>query len=151
FWMQTGWRRNAMQRRAGSQQCATRLWSWDSSPSLARGIRSQKTPRYSWTGPLPLASPASTNSWQLRNSWSWCSAIRPARRGGSEGLANVAPDNPIWIRFARAMGPFMAPDAEMVAEHASDPAPKKVLDIAASHGLYGIAFGRRFPECHVTG
>jgi hypothetical protein len=73
------------------------------------------------------------------------------RRGGSEGLANVAPDNPIWIRFARAMGPFMAPDAKMVAEHAGDPAPKKVLDIAASHGLFGIAFGRRFPECHVTG
>ena len=38
-----------------------------------------------------------------------------------------------------------------MAEHAGDPAPKKVLDIAASHGLFGIAFGRRFPECHVTG
>ena len=73
------------------------------------------------------------------------------RRGGAEGLANVSPDNPIWIRFARAMGPFMAPDAKMVADHAGDPAPKKVLDIAASHGLFGIAFGRRFPECQVTG
>jgi hypothetical protein len=36
------------------------------------------------------------------------------------------------IRFARAMGPFMAPDAKMVAEFASDP-HQKVLDISASH------------------
>ncbi len=73
------------------------------------------------------------------------------RRGGAPGLANVAPDNPIWIRFARAMGPFMALDAKLVAERASDPPPRRVLDIAASHGLFGIAFGQRFPKCHITG
>jgi 2-polyprenyl-3-methyl-5-hydroxy-6-metoxy-1,4-benzoquinol methylase len=73
------------------------------------------------------------------------------RRGGAPGLANVAPDNPIWIRFARAMGPFMTLDAKLVAEQASDPSPRRVLDIAASHGLFGIAFGQRFPKCHITG
>ena len=73
------------------------------------------------------------------------------RRGGAPGLANVAPDHPIWVRFARAMGPFMALDAKLVAEHAGDPPPRRVLDISASHGLYGIAFGKRFPECHITG
>src|SRR2546423_10962220 len=73
------------------------------------------------------------------------------RRGGAPGLANVAPDHPIWVRFARAMGPFMALDAQLVAEHAGDPPPRRVLDISASHGLYGIAFGKRFPGCHITG
>ena len=73
------------------------------------------------------------------------------RRGGAPGLANIAPDNPIWIRFARSMGPFMELDAKLVADHMSDPPPHRVLDIAASHGLFGIAFGRRFPDCHVTG
>jgi 2-polyprenyl-3-methyl-5-hydroxy-6-metoxy-1,4-benzoquinol methylase len=73
------------------------------------------------------------------------------RRGGAPGLANVAPDHPIWIRFARAMGPFMQLDAKLVAEHAGDPPPRRVLDVAASHGLFGIAFGKRFPECRVTG
>ena len=73
------------------------------------------------------------------------------RRGGAPGLANIAPDNPIWIRFARSMGPFMEFDAKLVAEHASDPPPRRVLDIAASHGLFGLAFGRRFPDCHITG
>src|SRR6185436_863479 len=54
-------------------------------------------------------------------------------------------------RFARAMGPFMEFDARLVAQHAGDPPPRRVLDIAASHGLFGIAFGQRFPECRVTG
>jgi hypothetical protein len=49
------------------------------------------------------------------------------------------------------MGPFMALDAHLVAQHAGDPAPRHVLDIAAGHRLFGIAFGRRFPECRVTG
>ena len=42
-------------------------------------------------------------------------------------------------------------DAKLVADHMSDPPPHRVLDIAASHGLFGIAFGRRFPDCRVTG
>ena len=73
------------------------------------------------------------------------------RRGGAPGLANISPDNPIWIRFARSMGPFMEHDAKLVADHAGDPPPRRVLDIAASHGIYGLAFGRRFPECRMTG
>lgn len=30
------------------------------------------------------------------------------RRGGAEGLLVIAPDHPIWVRFARAMAPFAA-------------------------------------------
>ncbi|MCX6603763.1 MAG: class I SAM-dependent methyltransferase [Acidobacteria bacterium] len=38
----------------------------------------------------------------------------------------------------------MAPAAEFMAEIASQPgAPAKVLDVAASHGLFGMAFARR--------
>jgi hypothetical protein len=73
------------------------------------------------------------------------------RRGGAPGLANISPDNPIWIRFARCMAPFMALDAKLVVDHASDAPPRRVLDISASHGIFGIAFGRRFPDCHITG
>ena len=73
------------------------------------------------------------------------------RRGGAPGLANISPDNPIWIRFAKSMGPVMELDAKLVADHVSDPPPRRVLDIAASHGLFGLAFGRRFPDCRITG
>jgi len=74
------------------------------------------------------------------------------RRGGSNGLAHVAPDNPVWVRFARAMMPFAAVTAKRVAAHVlalPDP-PYTVLDIAAGHGLYGIEIAKAFPDALVT-
>lgn len=73
-------------------------------------------------------------------------------RGGSDGLAQVAPDSPIWVRFAKAMMPFAAPAAKRVAMHlsAQGEAPFTVLDIAAGHGLYGIEVAKTFPEALVT-
>ena len=73
------------------------------------------------------------------------------RRGGAPGLANISPDNPIWIRFARCMGPFMELDATLVADHAGDPPPRRVMDIAASHGVFALAFGGRSRDCSITG
>lgn len=74
------------------------------------------------------------------------------RHGGSEGLAAVAPDHPVWITFAEAMVPFVAPSAEAVAaEVASWPkAPGKVLDIAAGHGLFGISVARALPQARIV-
>ena len=57
------------------------------------------------------------------------------RNGGSTGLANVSPDHPVWVRFAKAMVPFAAANAKRVAAHVaalSNP-PYTVLDIAAGH------------------
>jgi hypothetical protein len=39
------------------------------------------------------------------------------RSGGSNGLANLAPDNPVWVRFAQAMTPLAAPTAKRVAAY----------------------------------
>jgi precorrin-6B methylase 2 len=74
------------------------------------------------------------------------------RNGGSPGLANVAPDNPVWVKFARAMVPFAAPVAAATAAWmaARGLAPRRVLDVAAGHGLFGIEVARRFPEARVT-
>jgi hypothetical protein len=74
------------------------------------------------------------------------------RNGGSPGLANMAPDNPVWVKFAEAMVPFIAPVAEGVARQVAawtDP-PRKVLDIAAGHGLFGIAIGKAVPGATVV-
>ena len=74
------------------------------------------------------------------------------RRGGSNGLAHVLPDNPVWVRFAKAMMPFAAATAKRVVAHIStfpDP-PYTVLDIAAGHGLYGIEVAKAFPDALVT-
>ena len=74
------------------------------------------------------------------------------RNGGSPGLANMAPDNPVWIKFARAMVPFVAPVAGMIAtELAAWPIqPKRLLDIAAGHGLFGISAAQAIPSLEVT-
>jgi 2-polyprenyl-3-methyl-5-hydroxy-6-metoxy-1,4-benzoquinol methylase len=74
------------------------------------------------------------------------------RNGGSIGLANVAPEDPNWVAFARYMAPFARPIAQATAAHFADraPAPGRVLDIAAGHGLFGIAFARQFPAAEVT-
>ena len=76
------------------------------------------------------------------------------RRGGTVAAAGgtVAPDHPIWVRFARAMMPMMRGPAEELVNlvPVDSPPPRRVLDIAAGHGLFGIAFARRYPRAEVT-
>jgi 2-polyprenyl-3-methyl-5-hydroxy-6-metoxy-1,4-benzoquinol methylase len=76
------------------------------------------------------------------------------RNGGSLDTdgGTVAPDNPIWVKFARAMAPMMALPAQLTAK-LIDPAadrPLKILDIAAGHGLYGLAFAKNNPQASIT-
>lgn len=61
---------------------------------------------------------------------------------GEEGT--LAPEHPLWIDFARSMAPLQAMPAESIARllDAGTGAKWKVLDIAASHGLFGIAVAR---------
>lgn len=76
------------------------------------------------------------------------------RKGGTilPDQGTVTPDNPIWVNFARAMAPMMAMPAELLAKLVDENADRKlkILDIAAGHGLYGIAFARRNPLVEVT-
>jgi hypothetical protein len=74
------------------------------------------------------------------------------RNGGSVGLGNLAPNHPLWVTFAKAMVPFMAPVAEAVAAEVSrwSTAPRRALDVAAGHGMFGIAVGRAIPNADIT-
>ena len=76
------------------------------------------------------------------------------RKGGTttseEGT--VSPDNPIWVKFARGMAPLMGLTSQLLARLV-DPdgqRPLKVLDIAAGHGLYGVAFAQNNPHAQVV-
>jgi ubiquinone/menaquinone biosynthesis C-methylase UbiE len=74
------------------------------------------------------------------------------RNGGSTGLSHIASDNPVWVRFARAMVPYARVTAKRVAAYLEE-LPKgicKVLDLAAGHGLYGIEAARVLPQAVVT-
>jgi ubiquinone/menaquinone biosynthesis C-methylase UbiE len=76
------------------------------------------------------------------------------RKGGTmmpEG-GTVAPENPVWVKFARAMAPMMAMPAQMMAKMLGPEAERKlkVLDIAAGHGLFGITIAQHNPHAEVT-
>jgi SAM-dependent methyltransferase len=76
------------------------------------------------------------------------------RKGGTvmEDEGTVSTDNPVWVKFARGMAPLMAMPAQLMAKLV-DPQPTgklKVLDIAAGHGLFGIAFATNNPQAEVT-
>ena len=73
------------------------------------------------------------------------------RQGGSAGLAHLAPDHPVWLRFAKAMSSTARLAAKRAAVYlAVRPAPATVLDVAAGHGFYGIELAKAFPEAVVT-
>jgi phosphohistidine phosphatase SixA/ubiquinone/menaquinone biosynthesis C-methylase UbiE len=76
------------------------------------------------------------------------------RRGGTvmPGAGTVAPEHPVWVRFARAMAPLMQVTARAVAEMLeADPArPLRVLDVAAGHGMFGIALAERYARAEIA-
>ncbi|HEV7474992.1 MAG TPA: class I SAM-dependent methyltransferase [Pyrinomonadaceae bacterium] len=76
------------------------------------------------------------------------------RKGGTtmpDG-GTVAPENPIWVKFARAMAPMMALPAQLTAKLVDPAADRKlkILDIAAGHGLYGLAFAKNNPQASIV-
>jgi len=75
------------------------------------------------------------------------------RRGGTVERAGgtVAAENPVWVEFARAMVPVARALAPAVADVVcAGGTPRRLLDVAAGHGLYGIEVARRSAECQVT-
>jgi 2-polyprenyl-3-methyl-5-hydroxy-6-metoxy-1,4-benzoquinol methylase len=76
------------------------------------------------------------------------------RRGRvhTSDLGTTAPDHPVWLDFARAMGTLMMPAAQGAAalvplDGARD---SRVLDVSASHGTYGIAFAQKNPRAQLV-
>ncbi len=76
------------------------------------------------------------------------------RRGGTatQDESIVSPDNRVWVAFARAMAPFIASSADAIAEllEARSGRDCRILDIAAGHGLFGLAIARHNPNANVT-
>ncbi|MGH9721708.1 MAG: methyltransferase family protein, partial [Bryobacteraceae bacterium] len=73
------------------------------------------------------------------------------RKGGTtiseEGT--VAPENPMWVEFARAMAPVMVMPAKAIASFLGA-GVDRVLDIAAGHGLFGIEIALATPGAEIT-
>jgi ubiquinone/menaquinone biosynthesis C-methylase UbiE len=74
------------------------------------------------------------------------------RKGGTlQSEGTLAPEHPIWIEFAKGMAPLTALPAEMMAKlvGVEKGGKCKVLDIAASHGTFGITFARKNPLAEI--
>ncbi|HEX8491250.1 MAG TPA: class I SAM-dependent methyltransferase [Pyrinomonadaceae bacterium] len=77
------------------------------------------------------------------------------RKGGTAlpEAGSIAPEHPVWVRFARAMAPMMTMPSQLMAQLIAQQMPErklKVLDIAAGHGMFGIAVARQLPEAEIT-
>jgi len=76
------------------------------------------------------------------------------RKGGTvlNDEGTMSPDHPVWVRFARAMQPLAFGTAQMLTGLVKLVPDKraKALDIAASHGMYGLAFARQYPKLEVV-
>ena len=64
----------------------------------------------------------------------------------------VSPEHPLWVEFAKSMIPLMAKPAEEIAllVHRTQPGVKKVLDVAAGHGLFGIEIAKRCKDAEIV-
>src|SRR5215471_11292100 len=73
------------------------------------------------------------------------------RIGGTAlGQGTLEPENPDWVRFAEAMMPLMFVPTQMAAaELRKGGESHKVLDIAASHGMWGISVAKLNPNAHI--
>jgi SAM-dependent methyltransferase len=72
-------------------------------------------------------------------------------RNGGATDHTLAPNDPIWVEFARRMAPMFTLTARAAAAILTTPGtPARVLDIAAGHGLFGIHIATRNAAAHVT-
>jgi hypothetical protein len=76
------------------------------------------------------------------------------RKGGTAHSAEgtVSHDNPVWVPFAREMAALMRLPAVLLSQLVEVDAtkPLRILDVAAGHGLFGLAVAQKHPAAHVT-
>jgi len=74
------------------------------------------------------------------------------RYGGATDRSIVDPESHVWVEFARSMAPMMVMASQELAKLVvrDQTRPLKVLDIAAGHGLFGIAVLRATANARVT-
>jgi len=106
---------------------------------------SKRSPAYLGTTARFLLRPELKHNFEELTAAVRCGGVPPA------GDNNVADENPIWVEFARSMGPMMVPAAHAIADLvAGTSGALKVLDIAAGHGLFGITIAQRNPRAEIV-
>lgn len=106
----------------------------------------RNAPMYSGSVVTFIASPGITEGFTR--------LTEAVRRGGTavSDQGTLAPEHPVWVEFARAMAPVARMTAALLANllDAETAGPWKVLDVAAGHGLFGIALAERNPRARIV-
>ena len=79
--------------------------------------------------------------------------VTAVKQGGTVERAGgtTARENPVWVDFARAMQPMAQAFAPGLADAVAGGGPvRRVLDVAAGHGLFGIELARRDAKTEVV-
>ena len=87
------------------------------------------------------------------DAWPFLAKPELAVRAGGSVMgrdADMEIELPEWVEFARAFAPMMRLPAEAVAERLAGTKECAILEIAAGHGLFGIAIAKRNPRASVT-
>ena len=75
--------------------------------------------------------------------------VRTGHTALGEGIAGDEAEE--WVAFARHMQPMAKGPSQFIGQLVvAEEKPKRVLDIAAGHGLYGIAIAARVPDAEVV-
>jgi 2-polyprenyl-3-methyl-5-hydroxy-6-metoxy-1,4-benzoquinol methylase len=76
------------------------------------------------------------------------------RRGASAADLgdHLQPNDEMWLTFAKSMAPLTTRSAAFIAQltGAAEHKPCKVLDIAASHGTFGITIAKQNPNAQIV-
>jgi ubiquinone/menaquinone biosynthesis C-methylase UbiE len=106
----------------------------------------QESPAYAGGAAAFLLSPTIRGAFE-----ELAAAVRKGGTAQSEE-GTMAPEHPVWIDFARGMAPMMTPPAQALAGLLPFDAtrPSRILDIAAGHGVYGIAVAQKHPRAQLV-
>jgi SAM-dependent methyltransferase len=82
----------------------------------------------------------------------FASLTQTVKTGAPPNDESAQADNPFWVAFAKSMAPMMTPSAYFIAGLlASDVGkPKRVLDIAAGHGMFGVTIAKQNPTAQIV-
>ena len=105
----------------------------------------EKSPAYIGCSIEFLCGPAEFNAMQ--------NLTATIRQGKPQVASALESDAKMWQSFARSMAPLLQAGARAMAGQlrlATD-RELRVLDIASSHGMWGLAVAERYPKAHIVG